>query len=116
MEKFKNNSGCKRKAWFDEALFGDFAMVGDEGADTADDRACQNIHTASPFSWFFWVMNEIFPLKPTTDSSTDRFWPGIKCSLNLASMYLRKLLTFCVLVLKLWSEMETVSKCSIQNI
>jgi hypothetical protein len=46
-------------------------------------------------------MNEIFLLKPTTDSSTDRFWPGIKCSLNLESMYLRKLLTFCVMVLKL---------------
>jgi hypothetical protein len=70
-------------------------MVGDEGADIAGGRVCQNINMDSPFSWFYLV-NEIFPLKPTTDSSTYRFWPGIKCSLNLAFMYLRKLLTFCL--------------------
>jgi hypothetical protein len=43
IEKLKNNSGCKRKVWFDKALYGDFAMVGDEGADIAGGRVCQNI-------------------------------------------------------------------------
>jgi hypothetical protein len=32
MEMLKNNSGCKRKVWFDEALCDYCAMVGDEGA------------------------------------------------------------------------------------
>jgi len=35
MEKLKNNLGCKRKVRFDEALCGNFAMVGNEGADIA---------------------------------------------------------------------------------
>jgi len=34
MEKLKNSLGCKRKVWFDEALCSDFAMVGNEGADS----------------------------------------------------------------------------------
>jgi hypothetical protein len=34
MEKLMNNSGCKRKVWLDEGLCGDFAMVGDVGADS----------------------------------------------------------------------------------
>ena len=58
MEKLKNNSGCKRKVWFDEALCGDFVMVGDEGADIAGGRVCQNIDTDSLFSWFFWVVSD----------------------------------------------------------
>ena len=53
IEKLKNNSGCKRKVWFDEAICGDFAMVRDEGADIAGSRVCQNIDKDSPFSWFF---------------------------------------------------------------
>jgi hypothetical protein len=53
MENLKNNSVCKRKAWFDEALCGDFAVLGDEGADIAGGRVCQNIDKDSPFSWFF---------------------------------------------------------------
>jgi hypothetical protein len=39
-------------------LSGDFAMVGDEGADIASGRVCQNIYTDSPFSWFFWVASD----------------------------------------------------------
>jgi len=54
MEKLKNNSGYKRKVQFDEALCGDFAMVGNEGADIAGGRVCQNTDTDSPFSWFFF--------------------------------------------------------------
>jgi hypothetical protein len=54
----KNNSGCKRKVWFDEALCGDFAMVGDEGADKDGGTVCQNIDMDSPFSWFLWVVSE----------------------------------------------------------
>jgi hypothetical protein len=46
------HSGCKRKVWFGEDLCGDFTMVGDEGADIAGGRVCQNIDTNSPFSWF----------------------------------------------------------------
>jgi hypothetical protein len=54
IEKFKNNSGCKRKVWFDEDLCDDFSMVGGEGADIAGGRVCQNIDMDSPFSWVFW--------------------------------------------------------------
>jgi len=57
-EKLKNNSGCKRKVWFDEALCGDFAVVGNEVADVAGGRVCQNIDTVSPFSWFFGVVSD----------------------------------------------------------
>ena len=53
MEKLKNNLRCKRKVWFDEAVCGDFAMVGDEGADIDGGRIYHNIDTDSPFSWFF---------------------------------------------------------------
>jgi hypothetical protein len=58
MEKLKNNSGCKRKVCFDEALCSDFAMVGYEGADLAGGRVCQHIDTDSPFSWFVWVVSD----------------------------------------------------------
>ena len=58
MEKLKNNSRRKRKVWFDDAFCGDFAMVGNEGADVAGGRVCQNIDTDSPFSWFFWVVSD----------------------------------------------------------
>jgi hypothetical protein len=40
------------------------------------------------------MMNEILLLKPNTDSSAGRFWPGIKCSPHLATTYFRKFLTF----------------------
>ena len=67
MEKFKNNSGCKRKVRFDEALCGDFAIVGNEGADITGGSVCQNIDTDSPFSWFFWVVNDERNFYPETN-------------------------------------------------
>jgi hypothetical protein len=34
--KLEDNLGCKRKIWFDKALCGDFTIVWDESADTAE--------------------------------------------------------------------------------
>jgi len=51
MEKLENNSGCKWRVWFDEALYGDFLMVRDEHADIAGGKVCQYMYMDSPFSW-----------------------------------------------------------------
>jgi len=55
MEKLENNSGCKRRVWFDKALCGDFVMVRDEHADIAGGRVCQNMYSDFPFSWLIWL-------------------------------------------------------------
>jgi hypothetical protein len=87
-------------------------MVTDEDVDVTSSRVFQDVCADSPLGRFLglYVMKKILPLKPTTDSSMEMFWLGMKCSLHISSTYFRKLLTFWVLVLRLLSFWGKVSK------